>query len=191
MTPMVDASALGPVGQTTARKLEVDYLSDRTLARIVGGLRSIRLDAGLSQNALAAGLPVRGRAISEWETRAIEPALDHLIQWSRELGQRLAIVDRRGELRTVRQRPDESWETFTRRRLAWPLKSRRQFRGWSQDKLGLLVGVTQDSIQRWELARVPPRPISLVVWAQKLDCAVVLRPIDPATGDFKRTGPAA
>ena len=174
-----------------ARELEVDYVADRTLARITGGLRSLRLEAGLTQNALATGLPVRGRAVSEWETRAIEPTLDHLIQWSRELGRRLAIVDRRGELRTVRQRPGESWEAFTRRRLAWPLKNRRQARGMSQDAVGLLVGVSRDSVQRWELACVPPRPIALIVWAQKLECAVVLRPIGPATGTFRRTGPAA
>ncbi|MEY9927146.1 transcriptional regulator with XRE-family HTH domain [Catenulispora sp. GP43] len=150
--------------------LHVDYTAERALARIVGGLRSARLDAGLSQNALAVGMPVRGRAISEWETGAIEPTLGHLIQWSRELGRRLVIVGRDGELRVgpVRQRPGETFEIFERRRLAVPLRNRRLALGMAQGELGVLVGVSRDSIQRWELVRVPPRPIAHVVWAQKL-----------------------
>lgn len=159
--------------------LHVDIAAERTFARIIGGLRSARLDAGLSQNALSAGLPVRGRAISEWETGAIEPTLGHLIQWSRELGRRLVIIGRDGELRTgpVRPRPGETWEVFERRRLAVPLRNRRQALGMAQGELAELVGVTRDSIQRWELVRVPPRPIAHILWAQKLGCSLALRPI--------------
>jgi transcriptional regulator with XRE-family HTH domain len=150
--------------------LHVDYTAERAFARIVGGLRSARLDAGLSQNALAVGMPVRGRAISEWETGAIEPTLGHLIQWSHELGRRLVIIGRDGELRIgpVRQRPGETFEIFERRRLAVPLRNRRLALGMAQGELGALVGVSRDSIQRWELVRVPPRPIAHVIWAQKL-----------------------
>lgn len=172
--------------------LHVDAASERAFARIVSGLRSARLQAGLSQNALSYGLPVRGRAISEWETGAIEPTLGHLIQWSRQLGRRLVIVGRDGELRIgpVRQRPGESWESFERRRLAVPLRNRRLALGMAQGELGRLVGVSRDSIQRWELVRVPPRPIAHIVWAQNLGYALEVRPIADGVPRLRRVGSA-
>ena len=164
--------------------LHVDYTAERNLAGIVGGLRSARLRAGLTQNALSEGLPFRGRAISEWETGAIEPTLGHLLHWSQALGRRLVLVGRSGEIRNdaLRHRPGESWEVFERRRLAWPLKNRRVALGMSQGELCSLVGVTRDSIQRWELARVPPRPIAHIVWANKLGYSVALGPINHRLG---------
>lgn len=161
--------------------LLVDPAAERTFARIIGRLRSVRLEAGATQNGLAAaGLPVRGRAISEWETGAIEPTLEHLILWARALGHHFVIIGWDGRLRNgpLRPRPGESWETFERRRLAVPLRNRRQAMGMNQDELGRLVGVSRDSIQRWELVRVPPRPISHVVWAQALNCTFALQPIN-------------
>ena len=169
--------------------LHVDYTAERTFTRIVGGLRSARLDAGLSQNALAVGMPFRGRAISEWETGAIEPTLGHLILWSHNLGRRLVIIGRDGELRIgpVRQRPGETFELFERRRLAVPLRNRRLALGMAQGELGALVGVSRDSIQRWELARVPPRPIAHVVWAQKLGYSLDLLAVPDGTRRVRRT----
>ena len=160
--------------------LHVDDAAEKNLAWIVGGLRSVRLDAGLSQSALSSGLPVRGRAISEWETGLMEPTLDHLMQWSRELGQRLVIIGRDGELRNglARPRAGETWEVFERRRLASPLKNHRLALRLTQKELGQLVGVSRDSIQRWEHAHVPPRPTALIVWAHTLECSVTLQPMD-------------
>ena len=159
--------------------LHVDAGAERAFARIIHGLRSARLEAGISQNALSVGLPVRGRAISEWETGAIEPTLGHLIQWSRELGHRLVIIGRDGDVRhgPLRQRPGEAWEAFERRRLAVPLRNRRLALGIAQGELGELVGVSRDSIQRWELVRVPPRPIAHVVWARQLGYSLDIRPL--------------
>ena len=158
--------------------LQVDDAAERTLARIIGMLRSARLDSGLSQAALSLALPVRGRAISEWENGAMKPTLEHLLQLSRELGRRLVITTPSGELRQGLSCPrvGETWESFERRRLAVPLRNRRVALGLKQGELGSLVGVSRDSIQRWELARVPPRPIALVVWAQKLGYSVDVRP---------------
>lgn len=169
--------------------LHVDYAAERALTRIVGGLRTARLDAGLSQNSVATGLPVRGRAVSEWETGAIEPTLGHLIQWSRELSRRLVVIGRDGELRTgpLRQRPGEPWEAFERRRLAVPLRNRRLALGMAQGELGELVGVSRDSIQRWELVRVPPRPIAHIVWAQKLGYTLDIQPVADGIPRFRRT----
>lgn len=159
--------------------LHVDAAAEQMLARIMHGLRSERLRAGISQNALAVGLPVRGRAISEWETGAIKPTLDHLIFLANELGQRLVVIGQDGELRTgpARPRPGEAWEVSERRRLAAPLRHRRLALGWGQAELGNLVGVSRDSIQRWELVHVPPRPIAHVVWAQSLGYSLDVRPI--------------
>lgn len=159
--------------------LHVDSEAERIFASIIRGLRSARLDAGLSQNALSARLPVRGRAISEWETGAIEPTMEHLIQCCDELGLRLVINGWDGKPCEAprRQRPGETWEHFERRRLATPLKERRVALGMTQGELGERIGVSRDSIQRWELVRVPPLPISHVVWAQKLGYSLTLQPI--------------
>ncbi|MBS2547447.1 helix-turn-helix domain-containing protein [Catenulispora sp. NL8] len=169
----------------SAMTLRVDDAAEQNLARIVGGLRAVRLVTTLSQNALSSGLPVRGRAISEWETGLVEPTLDHLMQWSRELGRRLVIVGPDNELRdgSPRPRAGETWEVLQRRRLASPLRNRRLALRLTQKELGELVGVSRDSIQRWEHAHVPPRPIALIVWAHKLECSLALQAIDvPATG---------
>ena len=168
--------------------LNVDSYAERTFATIIRSLRSARLDAGLSQNALSAGLPVRGRAISEWETGAIEPTFDHLIQCCGELRLRLVIIGRDGTPREAgsRQKPGESWEHFERRRLATPLRARRMALGMSQGHLSELVGVSRDTIQRWELVHVPPRPISHVVWAQRLGYSLGVGRIDVPDG---RPGP--
>jgi len=157
--------------------LRVDHAAKQAFERIVGALRSARVDAGLSQAALSSGLPVRGRAISDWESGITDPTLEHLLQWSRDLGCRLVIVAPGGDPRQGFSCPriGETWELFERRRLAAPLRNRRVALNLIQRKLGGLVGVSRDSIQRWELARVPPRPIALVVWAQKLGYSVDLR----------------
>lgn len=162
--------------------LRVDAAAERTLAQIIGGLRSARLDAGRSQNKLAVGLPVRGRAISEWETGAVEPSMAHLIQWSHALGLRLVIVGLDGGLRPgpALQQAGETWEKFARRRLAVPLRNRRLALGLTLPELGERVGVSRDSIHRWEFVYTPPQPIALVVWAQNLAYSVALQPI--ATG---------
>jgi transcriptional regulator with XRE-family HTH domain len=172
---------IAPLATMTARvvTLQVDFAAEQALARIFSDLRSARLEAGLSQNSLATQLPVRGRAVSEWETGAIEPTLDHLIQWARELGKRLVILGPDGGPLTVplRRKAGETWDVFERRRLAIPLRNRRMALRLTQTGLGRQVGVSRDSIQRWELVRVPPRPISHIVWAQELRCSLGLQAV--------------
>lgn len=157
--------------------LIADDMAEQAIAEIIHLLKSVRLKKGLSQNALSSALPVRGRAISEWENWYVEPKLGNLIEWSDALDLRLVILGQNGKQISgpTRQRPGESFVHFERRRLAWPLKGRRVAQGMSQTELANLVGVSRDSIQRWELAHVPPRPIALVVWAQKLGYSLALR----------------
>lgn len=133
-------------------KLHIDEVAESILAGFIVTLRSARKTAGLTQDEVAAGMPVRGRAISEWECCTIQPKLGTIM------------------------RPGESWEHFERRRLASPLRNRRLALGLSQTEVGNLVGVSRDSVQRWELACVPPRPIAHVVWAQKLGYVLALWP---------------
>lgn len=150
--------------------LHVDDQAAWTFFQIINDLRSARVASGQSQDALSCRLPVRGRAISEWETGAIQPALRHLIQWSRALDHPLVIAGRGGEPREGPHRLSrEAWETFELRRLVVPLRNRRLALGMLQGEIASLVGVSRDSIHRWELARVPPRPMALIVWAHKLD----------------------
>lgn len=166
------------------RLLQIDALAERTYAGIIADLRAARIEQDISQNLLSEGLPVRGRAISEWETYVIKPELAHLTEWARSLNHCLVIEGPCGELgiEGVRRRRGEPWEVFERRTLAVPLRNRRLALGMAQEVLSESVGVSRDTIQRWELAQKPPRPISLVVWAQKLGCLLRLRPIDLPVG---------
>jgi len=63
-----------------------------TYTQIVRDLRAVRIEVNVSQNALSEGLPVRGKAISEWETMAIDPTLDHLFLWCRALDRQPTLV---------------------------------------------------------------------------------------------------
>lgn len=146
-------------------------------AEIARGLRDVRLNAKRSQDDVACGLPVRGRAVSEWETGAAEPILMHLIQWARELECCLVLVDRAGRAfkSPQRQRSGESWEVFQRRCTAARLRDLRISRGMPLQALAEIVGVCRDSVQRWEMLRVPPRPIAHVVWAQAFGLTLAVR----------------
>ena len=177
--------------------LLVDAWAEQALSRIIDRLRIVRLEADITQNALAEVLPVRGRAISEWETEAVEPTYDHLLLLAGALGQRLVIMDRGVELPSVRRRPGEPWVLYERRRLAWPLRGRRRARRMSLSDVGELVGVSADSIGRWELTRVPPRPMAKIVWVHTMECSLGLRKVGPPDPGVRRgrwqmvNGPAA
>lgn len=159
------------------RTLRIDAAAERALDGIAAQLKAARVACGLSQTALAVGLPVRSNAISEWETRLVSPKLTYLILWSDAVNHRLAIVGRDGREHKgpASQHPGEAWEDFERRRLASPMKERRRSVGLSQDAAGELVGVSGISIQRWELATAPPRPIALIVWARAFGYDLALR----------------
>lgn len=142
-------------------------------------LRTVRLGAGLTQNKLAIGLPVRGPGVSEWETGAIEPTFDHLLIWADVLGWRFVIVDGGVVLPSVDRERGEPWLHYERRRLAWPLRDRRERRNLRQGMVADRVGVTRDSVQRWELAHVAPRPISKIVWVHAMGCSLGMEAFGP------------
>src|SRR5882762_1689321 len=140
--------------------LRVDFPTEQAYARIINGLRTTRLEAEITQNSLAEVLPVRGRAVSEWESGAIGPRYRSLFLWARALGRRVVIVDRGVVCLDVGRRPGEPWVVYEQRRLAAPLRERRIARRMRQSDVGDLICISRDSIGRWELARVPPRPMA-------------------------------
>ena len=71
--------------------------------------------------------------------------------------------------------PGEISDSFEMWRLAGPLKSRRRALKLSQKALGRLVGVSGSSILFWKPARITPRPIAQIVWAQKLGFSIALQ----------------
>jgi transcriptional regulator with XRE-family HTH domain len=149
------------------------------LSGILHALREERLASGRTQDVLAVALPVRGRAISEWESETNGPCLNNLILWAAAMDRRLVIVDRGAVVCSdVRQLPNESWVRSERRRLANPLEKRRIDRGVTQLGLATRIGVSKATVQRWESVEVAPRSIALIVWALALECSLGLRVVD-------------
>lgn len=159
--------------------LNVDDVAQAVYHQIIGDLRAARIQADRSQGSVADNLSIRAKTLCEREKGIAQPPLDGLIQWAGELGRQLVVVDQDGKPRPGPRDwyRDEPWEKFERRRLATPLRNRRVALRLSQPGLGRLVGVSRDSIQRWELVQVPPRPRALVVWTRKLGYSLALRSI--------------
>lgn len=172
--------------------LQVSEAAEEAFRRILECLRATRQKAGLSQETLSARLLVRRGTVFEWETGAGRPTMRNLMLWSRELGLRLALLgpdghERRGASKRIIGEAPEAREL---RRLAIPLRKTRLARRLSVVDLSKIIGMDRNSLLRWESARVTPRPMALIVWAQELDCSVVLRPIaavdsrpEPGTDD--------
>jgi transcriptional regulator with XRE-family HTH domain len=152
-------------------------------------LLAAREAAGVSREELSKTLRVSNRTLRDWERRYESPSFTNLLNWARELGFRLAIVDRLGssELSPITGQDDGApWEVQEMRRLTPPLKSRRLARRISQTDLGLIVGVSRSSLQRWEDGEQLPRLIALIVWADRLDLAVELQSLP---GDDRKQTP--
>jgi transcriptional regulator with XRE-family HTH domain len=152
-------------------------------------LLAAREAAGVSREELSRTLRVSNRTLRDWERRYESPSFTNLLNWARELGLRLAIVDRLGDSEPfpITWEDDGApWEVQEMRRLAPQLKSRRLARRISQTDLGLIVGVSRSSLQRWEDGEQLPRLIALIVWADRLDLAVELQALP---GDDRKQTP--
>lgn len=161
--------------------LEVDEAAKHALAQIVSKLRSARRDAGISQATLSSRVGVHGNTISAWEKLRLDPTLVNLTRWSGALDQCLVVIGPDGKAllpKPLWLLPNESGDSFGLRRLAGPLKTRREALRLSQRNLGRLIGVSGSAISYWELTRIPPRPITQIVWARKLGCDITLWPKD-------------
>ena len=168
--------------------LQVDRAAEETFRQLLGLLRTKREDAGLSQERLSSRLLVRRGTVFEWETGVGRPTMRNLILWSRELGLRLAVVDPEGNERHGFSKGiiGEAPEARELRRMAIPLKNRRLARKLTLVELSRAIGMDRNSLLRWERARVTPRPMALVVWAQALGYSVALRPIGPGSERGRR-----
>ncbi|MEY9887680.1 transcriptional regulator with XRE-family HTH domain [Catenulispora sp. MAP5-51] len=161
--------------------LKVDEAAKHAFVQVVGKLRSLRRDARISQAALSSRVGVRGKTISQWENLRLDPTLMNLTRWSGGLDRCLVIIGPDGKVllpEPLWLLPGETRDSFELRRLAGPLKSRRQALKMNQKALGQLVGVSGSSISYWELTCIPPRSIAQIVWAQKLGCSMALWPKD-------------
>ena len=175
--------------------LKVDRAANHAFAQLVSELKLTRRGAGISQAVLSSRVGVRGKTISEWENLRSGPTLVNLTRWSGGLGRRLVIVGPDGNVMVPEPPsllPNETGDSFELRRLAGPLKNRRNALGLSQKTLGRFAGVSGSSISYWELVRIPPGPIAQIVWAQKLGCSIALWPSlsgISGTGPYPRYGP--
>jgi len=161
--------------------LKVDEAATHAFVQVVGKLRSLRRDARISQAALSSRVGVRGKTISEWENLRLGPTLVNLTRWSDGLDRCLVVVGPDGKMllpEPLWLLPGETRDSFELRRLAGPLKRRRQALKLNQKTLGRLVGVSGSAISYWELTSIPPRSIAQIVWAQKLGCSIALWPKD-------------
>lgn len=61
--------------------------------RVIRELIERRVALGLTQDELAADLGVAPNTISNWESLAYKPRLDHLELWAEGLGLRVAFVE--------------------------------------------------------------------------------------------------
>ena len=171
--------------------LRVNTAARRRLHAIQSQLMAARQTAGLSREALGKALNVSSRTLQDWEKCYDSPSLTHLLKWARELGFRIGLVDRLAGAEPSAPTPDDDapWELQEMRRLAPPLKSRRMARKISQTDLGLIIGVSRSSLQRWEDGEQLPRMIALIVWADRLDLVVELHPLDDGAWGGRPGGP--
>jgi transcriptional regulator with XRE-family HTH domain len=161
--------------------LRVNGAAQRRLNAIQSQLLATRLAAGMSRASLGDLLSISSRTLRDWEKCYSSPGLANALNWARTLGFRLVVTDRLTGPQPIAAAPDGDgalWEVQEMRRLAPPLKARRLARKISQTDLGLICGVTRSSLQRWEDAERLPRLVALIVWADRLDFIVELRPLD-------------
>lgn len=158
--------------------LRVNSAAEEAFRQLLGNLRSVRENTGLSQDALTSRLLVRRGTVFEWEKGTARPTMRNLLLWSRELGLRLVLIGPDGKVRQASSKRiiGEAPEARELRSMAVPLKKLRVDRKLSLVKASRVIGVDRNSLLRWESARVTPRPMALIVWAQTLDCSVALRP---------------
>ena len=164
--------------------LRVSAAAQRRLSAIQAQLLGARVAAKVSQEALGEVLSVTSRSLRDWERGYDSPSLSHAFDWAQRLGFRLALADRLDEAPApapveakleVERHP--MWQMQEYRLLAPRLKARRRARKISQTDLGLIVGVTRSTLQRWEDAEQLPRLIGLIVWSDRLDYTVELQPL--------------
>jgi len=149
----------------------------RSVGLMQAELLAARTGAGIGQQELARHLGVTPRSLRDWEKAYDVPSTRHFLGWAGRLGRRLTLVESQetpGILPVVRLDDGEAWERHETRRLVAVLRARREERGWTQTDMGLLLGVSRSSVQRWEDVEKSPQAISLAAWAHRLDFRLAL-----------------
>ena len=154
-----------PGGEEAARAEAVSLVAELRMARVSGGY---------PQRRLADALGVGEATVRSWESGRRIPTLINLIRSGRELGLRLVIVGRDGQVRSARVpvKAGELWADREIRSLTSALRGERRRNEMSQDAVAEKVGVSLWSIAQFEQGRLHPRPAVLAAWAAALDCGV-------------------
>ena len=143
-------------------------------------LRDARISAGISQSDVASAMEVRRLTVLEWENGQRFPALEHLLQFGRELGLRLVVegggaqaFDGLAEIVA-----GESWVRGEIRRICAALRrARRTGHRQSQAAVAKVVGVSLWSLANYERCQVNPRVIVLARWVRAVGCGARWQPI--------------
>lgn len=164
-----------------------DQAAQEQLTALIRELKHVRRRRGdLPQEALAARLDVVTHSVADWEAGRDNPSTPHLMEWSRALGLRVAIMDADGseipvpvdtDVDSSLGEPDEPPAQCELRRLSAALRTARARRELSQAALAAELGVNRRSITRWENAQGYPRPIGFMLWVRVLECNVRLLPV--------------
>jgi DNA-binding transcriptional regulator YiaG len=158
-----------------------DLTARERLAALSSELKRARHQRGdLPQELLATRLGVVTTSVANWEAGRDDPSAPHWMEWSRELGRRVAITDSDGnEILAVpgpgamRREPHAYREL---RRMSTVLRAVRVRRRLPQEALAAKLGVNRRSVIRWESVEGYPRPTGYVHWALALGCDVHLLP---------------
>lgn len=151
------------------------HLADQARgAPLVTTLTKARYDRPLTQKELGARLGVTASAVRDWEGIRDLPAMHNFILWIDALGFRLVLVSPSGG-RLRAQRPQgRSLPQQVVTDLIGHLVTERNRRLITQLGLSARLGVTQQTMNRWERCSAGIRPLHLLSWADCLGHKVEL-----------------
>jgi transcriptional regulator with XRE-family HTH domain len=139
-------------------------------------LRNARWSRALPQRRLGAQLGMAEVVVSRWEIGSELPSTGAFIRWAHALGYVVHILDRSQQPMADRPTPrqSETFEAYEVRRIAAALRRARLEADHTQNALCAALHVSEWTIRMWESARRQPRIIHLIIWAEVLECRVVL-----------------
>jgi putative transcriptional regulator len=65
--------------------------------------------------------------------------------------------------------PHICYRTFNMPRLAYKIRQCRELKGWTQERLAREIGVSLNTVQRWESGKNQPSPLALEKLQRLLD----------------------
>ncbi|WP_034270621.1 helix-turn-helix transcriptional regulator [Actinospica robiniae] len=155
-----------------------DPAAQARAARWMAELREARIEADLTQQAVAEALGVRASSVTEWEGGRLA-SWENFCAFGREIGVRLVVLDRDGRRRdgAANVVAGEPWERTELRRLAVALRAERAAIGLSRAAVAAEIGISPWSFAHLERAQLSPRLIVLASWVGSLKSDIQWQPI--------------